>query len=70
MSIYHFPSRSRNRLDRQVSLESGGNVVRLQPDTTEAFQTLTARVVMAQHRAGTLDPAVVEALLAGVGLRP
>jgi hypothetical protein len=32
------------------------------------FDQLTANLVMAQHRAGTLDPAIVEALLVGVGL--
>ena len=34
------------------------------------FGQLTARLVMAQHRAGTLNPAVVEALLISVGLEP
>ena len=33
-----------------------------------AFEALTAQIVMKQHREGTLEPAVVEALLQGVGL--
>ena len=35
-----------------------------------AFEALTHQIVMKQHREGTLDPAVVEYLLAGVGLNP
>jgi hypothetical protein len=75
MSVYHFTPRSRNRLGRQINHEeSNGNVIRLrrnpEPDAAEAFRILTARLVMAQHEAGTLNPAVVEALLAGVELRP
>ena len=35
-----------------------------------AFEALTHQIVMKQHREGTLDPAVVEALLVGVGLHP
>jgi hypothetical protein len=38
--------------------------------TGSPFDKLTAALVMKRHRAGTLDPAVVEALLAGVGLHP
>jgi hypothetical protein len=34
------------------------------------FQQLTARLVLARHRAGFLDPAVLVALLAAVGLQP
>ena len=34
----------------------------------DAFRALTATIVMARARAGTLDPAIVEALLAGIGL--
>jgi hypothetical protein len=34
----------------------------------DPFGQLTARLIIAQYRAGTLDPAVVEALLLGVGL--
>jgi hypothetical protein len=33
-----------------------------------AFEALTAQIVMKQHREGTLEPAVVEALLQGMGL--
>ena len=35
-----------------------------------AFEALTHQIVMTQHREGTLEPAVVEALLVGVGLHP
>jgi hypothetical protein len=35
-----------------------------------AFESLTHQIVMKQHHEGTLDPAVVEYLLAGVGLNP
>ena len=34
------------------------------------FDQLTAQMILAQHRAGTLPEAIVAALLAGVGLRP
>ena len=33
-----------------------------------AFEALTAQIIMKQHHDGTLEPAVVEALLQGVGL--
>ena len=36
--------------------------------TASPFDQLTAKLVMAKHRAGTLDPGVVEGLLVGVGL--
>ena len=36
--------------------------------TVSPFDQLTAKLVMAKHRAGTLDPGVVEGLLMGVGL--
>ena len=36
--------------------------------TASPFDQLTAQLVMAKHRAGTLDPGVVEGLLVGVGL--
>src|SRR6187399_1022585 len=39
-------------------------------DPNRAFKSLTHALVMAQHRAGTLHPAVLEALLVGVGLEP
>jgi hypothetical protein len=39
-------------------------------DSSMAFDRLTARLVLAQHQAGALNPAIVEALLAGVGLQP
>ncbi len=34
------------------------------------LEALTYKLVMAQHRAGTLNPAVVEYMLAGIGLEP
>jgi hypothetical protein len=34
------------------------------------FDRLTAALVMERHRRGELEPAVLEALLAGVGLVP
>ena len=34
----------------------------------QPFASLTARLVMARHQAGTLDPAIVAALLAAVDL--
>jgi hypothetical protein len=33
-----------------------------------AFETLTGAIVMERHRRGELDPAIVAALLLGVGL--
>ena len=33
-----------------------------------AFEALTAQIVMKRHREGTLDPAIVEALLQAAGL--
>jgi hypothetical protein len=41
----------------------------IQP-TPSPFDHLTATLVLAQHRAGTLPEAVLIALLAGAGLRP
>jgi hypothetical protein len=75
MPVYHFTPRTRNRLGRQLSHRtSADNVVRLRRtpslDSAEAFKALTAKMVMAQHQAGTLHPGVVEALLVGVRLRP
>jgi hypothetical protein len=39
-------------------------------NATSPFQQLTARLVIAQHRAGCLPEAVIVALLVGAGLRP
>jgi hypothetical protein len=53
---------------------NSANVIRfptkLKTDRNSPFDKLTAALVLKRHREGTLDPAVVEALLAGVGLRP
>ena len=38
------------------------------PDPHQAWQHLTKSMVMEKHRRGELDPAIVEALLQGVGL--
>ena len=72
MSVYHFTPRSRNRLDRQVKRQSGsGNVVRFRhaqaPDAAQAFEDLTAAIVMERHRRGELEPEVLAALLRGCG---
>jgi hypothetical protein len=57
----------------------GGNVIPLRPNPgariqspghLSPFDNLTARLVLAQYRAGTLPEPVLAALLAGVGLRP
>ena len=59
---------SRNRSNRK----SLTNVVFLRrppvTDPVRAFDSLTAQIVMKQHRDGTLNPGVLEALLLGVGL--
>jgi hypothetical protein len=49
---------------------NSANVIPLFPKlkTASPFDQLTVKLVMAKHRAGTLDPGVVEALLLGVGL--
>jgi hypothetical protein len=60
---------SRNGGDYDSSSNSA-KVIPLFPKlkTGSPFDQLTAKLVMAKHRAGTLDPGVVEALLLGVGL--
>jgi hypothetical protein len=40
------------------------------PDPRQAWRHLTKCLVMEKHRRGELDPAIVEYLLAGVGLNP
>jgi hypothetical protein len=69
ISLYR-GNNSRNRPNRA----NATNVVFLRrpiaADPARAFQALTAQMVLQQHRDGTLNPAVVEALLAGVGLKP
>jgi len=40
------------------------------PRAADPWQRLTHSLIMAQHRAGTLNPAVVEYMLAGIGLEP
>jgi hypothetical protein len=61
-----------------TAARSGGNVIPLRPSPVDQirsmghlspFDNLTARLVLAQHRAGTLPEPVLVALLAGVGLR-
>jgi hypothetical protein len=50
-----------------------GNIVQLRPGASSrrsAFDRLTARLVMQRFREGTLDPAVLVALMAAVGLQP
>jgi hypothetical protein len=51
---------------------SSGNVVALRSNFNPAspFQRLTAQMILAQHRAGTLPEGILVALLAGVGLHP
>jgi len=53
-------------------IKTNNNVVPLRPNdkVVRLFDQLTARLVMAQHRAGTLNPAILEALLVGAGLDP
>jgi hypothetical protein len=53
-NVYYHPS-FRKPTDRRASDRA-------------AFEALTAQIVMKQHHDGTLEPAVVEALLQGVGL--
>jgi hypothetical protein len=58
-----------------TAARSGGNVIPLRPRPADgihmstAFDQLTAAVIMERHRRGELDPAVLVALLAGVGLQ-
>ncbi|SEP51117.1 hypothetical protein SAMN02990966_07867 [Rhodospirillales bacterium URHD0017] len=50
-----------------------GNVIPLRPGIeapSTPFDQLTARLVLARHREGTLPEGIVAALLAGVGVRP
>jgi hypothetical protein len=55
---------------------AGDNVIALRsrPDhgiqTSRAFDRLTATLVLAQYRAGTLPEGVLVALMANAGLRP
>ena len=39
-----------------------------QADTVNAFDRLTSTLIMAKAEAGTLDPAIVAALLGGLGM--
>jgi hypothetical protein len=61
---------SRNGGDDYDSSSNSAKVIPLFPKlkTASPFDQLTAKLVMAKHRAGTLDPGVVEGLLVGVGL--
>jgi hypothetical protein len=55
-----------------TSTANRGNVVSLRPrlDASSAFDHLTASLVLAQQRAGTLPEGVIVALLACAGLQP
>ena len=68
--LYHRGHDSRNRPSRQTS----SNVVFLCPrpaaDPARAYQTLTHAVFMKQYRDGTLNPAVLDYMLAGIGIWP
>jgi hypothetical protein len=44
--------------------------LRVCPDSASPWHALTHALVMDRARKGTLDPAVVEALLIGVGVEP
>ena len=52
--------------------KSPANVIRFPSQYRRGtdFDRLTAELVMKQHRDGTLNPGVLEALLLGVGLEP
>ena len=54
------------------STNNGANLILLHPELNPVgpFDQLTARLVIAQYRAGTLAEGVLVALLAGAGLRP
>jgi hypothetical protein len=51
---------------------SSSNVVDIAPkfNAVYPFQQLTARMILAQYRAGTLPEGVIVALLVGAGLSP
>ena len=80
MSTLAFPRHPANSLpksrgDRQAA--TAARVIRWSdglpsPKTKrpDPFDKLTAQLVMAQARAGTLNPEIVAALLLGVGLPP
>jgi hypothetical protein len=53
-----------------ISGRNAANVIPIRPKLNPTFDQLTARLVLARHREGTLDPAILAALLAGVGLHP
>lgn len=54
------------------SSNNSAKVIPLFPklNTGSAFDRLTAQLIVAQHRNGTLQEGVLLALLAGVGLHP
>lgn len=64
----------RNGGDYYGGGRSARNVVRLpgprQVHHAAPFNELTVRLVMAQARAGTLNPEIVAAMLLGIGLLP
>jgi hypothetical protein len=68
--------RARLRARRWKHRPNSGSVIPLRPGldegihTSSPFDTLTARLIVDQHRRGVLQEGVLIALLAGVGLRP
>jgi hypothetical protein len=63
------PMNSRRTHNNVVPITAGLSIDRPRRDhTADAFGDLTAALVMERHRRGELDPAIVAALLAGVGL--
>jgi hypothetical protein len=70
MSNLYRADKSRNRPSRQ---DTGKVLFLHRPptiDPVQALQSLTYRLVMEKARRGTLEPALVEYLLLGVGMHP
>ena len=66
------PGRLRAAGSENYDSSSTAKVIQLRPNLNRVapFDALTARSIIAQHRAGTLPEGVIVALLAGVGLHP
>jgi hypothetical protein len=67
MHVYNPPAPPR----KVNGLPPRSNVIPLRPRVPivgDPFKALTRALILQQHRAGTLQPAVLEALLTGVGL--